>query len=176
MPRTYPSAIERLIANSVLAVDHFFNGTPCWVWIGTRKTNRDGKQYGTISVREHGKVKKELVHRWVLRTIKGRRLTPKNVGRHLCNFTLCCAPLHLVGGTQISNVRQCVREGRHGNAYRAPVTGISIALQEEQQRNAEAITKAFEYRPPLDANKRPSWLDRPELDLDCVGGPLKPGT
>lgn len=113
MPRKYDSPIDRIIANTILSTERFYDGTPCWEWIGTRKANRSGTFYGTISVRVGGRVKKELVHRFVLREIKGRLLTRKSVGRHLCNNTLCAAPLHLVGGTQRTNVRQCVREGRH---------------------------------------------------------------
>jgi hypothetical protein len=123
MPRKYASPIERIIANTVLADDSFYNGTPCWLWIGTRKINREGKAYGTISVRVNGRVTMQLVHRFVLAEVKGRKLTRRSVGRHLCNNPLCCNPMHLVGGTQTSNVRQAVREGRHGNAYRAPVNG-----------------------------------------------------
>lgn len=123
MPRKYASPEDRIIANTILSDELFYNGTPCWIWIGTRKTNRAGMTYGTISVRRNGEHRKELVHRFVLREIKGRRLTSRSVGRHLCNNPLCCNPMHLVGGTQTTNVRQCVREGRHGNPYRAPVSG-----------------------------------------------------
>jgi hypothetical protein len=123
MPRKYASPEDRIIANTILSDEQFHAGTPCWIWIGTRKINRDGKAYGTISVRKNGAVTKELVHRFVLREIRGRRMGRGSVGRHLCNNPLCCNPMHLVGGTQATNIRQCVREGRHGNAYRAPVTG-----------------------------------------------------
>ena len=121
MPFKYPSPIDRLIANTVVSTEHFYKDSACWEWIGTRIVNRDGRAYGALSIRIKGKVVKELAHRWVLREIKGRRLTKNSVGRHLCNNTLCAHPDHLVGGTQTSNIRQCVREGRHGNAYHSPV-------------------------------------------------------
>ncbi len=114
MPFKYDSPVDRIIANTIVSDELFYDGTPCWIWIGTRKLNRCGTPYGTISVRgADGKVKKELVHRYVLREIKGRRLTRQSVGMHLCNNTLCAAPLHLAGGTQRKNVQQCVSDGRH---------------------------------------------------------------
>ena len=68
-----------------------------------------------------------LVHRIALQVFKGRVLSSRSVARHLCNMRPCCNPEHLTGGSQRKNMQQCVAEGRHGNAYRAPV------------RDAEAI-------------------------------------
>jgi hypothetical protein len=127
MPFKYASLIDRIIANSILADDSFFNGTPCWNWIGRQTINRSGMKYGRISRRitkgpRKGKVVNEFVHRVVVRGIKGRRLTRRSVAMHLCNNSLCVNPDHLGGGKQSTNVRQAVREGRHGNATRSPVS------------------------------------------------------
>ena len=117
---------ERIIANTHIeeGVGIMLRGewSPCWLWIGKRKTNRNGKQYGVITTRykkgpRKGKVRSELVHRVVLKVFKGRSLRARQVGMHLCPHTLCCAPDHLTGGTQKRNVQQTVREGRHKNAY-----------------------------------------------------------
>lgn len=118
MPRRYASMEDRIIANSVLSQERMFDGTSCWEWTGQRKLNRASKWYGYISIRVHGVVKSLLVHRVVLKVFKGRYLSSRDVGKHLCNNTLCCNPAHLVGGTQSSNVRQCVREGRHYTPWR----------------------------------------------------------
>ena len=120
MPFKYPSMQARIIANTVLSTERFYNGSPCWEWIGKVKINRNGAKYGVLSQRfkrgpRKGQVNSVLVHRLVLQVFKGRRMSRRNVGRHLCNYTLCANPEHLVGGTQQSNVRQCVREGRHRN-------------------------------------------------------------
>lgn len=122
MPFKYPSLIDRIIANTVLATDSEYKGSWCWLWTGSR--NSAG--YGVITMRrktgvKKGTVKRALVHRVVVKDIKGRSLTKRNVVLHLCNNPLCCNPDHLAGGTQKQNMKQCVREGRHGNSTRAPV-------------------------------------------------------
>lgn len=116
MPKKYASMAERLIANSRVSETHTYNGTACWEWIGKRKANRSGTLYGALTVRinrgpNKGKVATVLAHRMSLVHLKGRRLSSFEVGRHLCNYTLCINPEHLVGGTQTANMRQCVREG-----------------------------------------------------------------
>lgn len=122
MNRRYRSLEDRIIANSVLSDTEHYEGTPCWLWIGTSVTNRNGRRYGTINVRisrgrNKGRSKKWFVHRLVITVFKGRAMSIRQVGMHLCNNTLCCNPAHLAGGSQRANVRQCVREGRHRNAY-----------------------------------------------------------
>lgn len=116
--RKYNSLEDRIIANTILSTEHFYDGTPCWEWIGATCTNRSGLRYGKLDVRitsgpKKGTRKTWLVHRLALVVFKGRHLTRKDVGRHLCNYTLCANPAHLIGGSQRSNVRQCVDEGRH---------------------------------------------------------------
>jgi hypothetical protein len=127
MPFKYATLIDRIIANSILADDSFYNGTPCWNWIGRQTVNRSGMKYGRISRRitkgpRKGTVVNEFVHRVVVRGIKGRRLTRRCVVMHLCNNSLCCNPFHLAGGTLKKNNQQAVRDGRHGNATRSPVS------------------------------------------------------
>lgn len=124
MPFKYPSMIDRIIANTVLSTENYHEGTPCWEWIGAYTTNRNGTRYGKLDVRikrgpRKGERKTWLAHRLVLVVFRGRRMTQRMVGRHLCNNTICCNPVHLVGGTQQSNVRQAVREGRHRNGSTA---------------------------------------------------------
>lgn len=129
--RKYDSMEERLIANSVQSETRAYNGTACWEWIGRITVNRSGMRYGTLNIRakrgpRKGKTVTHFAHRVALKVFKGRRLTTKSVAKHLCNNTLCINPEHLVGGTQKSNVRQCVREGRH-------VSGFSKAIRQAQQ-------------------------------------------
>ncbi|QTD88911.1 hypothetical protein [Burkholderia anthina] len=111
----YENMQERIIANSVPAADSAYNGTPCWIWIGAYGSSG----YGTLNVRARtGKVKHRGAHRESLKAFTGRRLTSRSVCKHLCNNPCCVNPDHLVGGSQKSNVRQCVAEGRHYTPFR----------------------------------------------------------
>lgn len=110
----YASMEERLIANSVLAQDQFYDGTPCWVWVGT--LNASGYPY--MSVRQPGVAhpRKALAHRVSIETFRGP-IPESHVAMHLCNNQVCVSPLHLAPGTQSENIQQCVREGRHNSQF-----------------------------------------------------------
>jgi hypothetical protein len=99
--------MDRIVANSVLSPDSFYNGTPCWIWTGKRVASQSGFQYPVMTMRVKGKVKNVRVHRIV------SECTGKDVAMHLCNNTLCVSPHHLQAGTQAENIQQCVAEGRH---------------------------------------------------------------
>lgn len=119
VPAPYASLEERIIANTVISEDSYYDGTPCWLWTGAR--NSSG--YGKLNLRwqrgpRKGKVRSALAHRIALIVFTGRRLTTKSVVLHLCNNRLCCNPAHLQGGTQKKNVQQCVAEGRHFTPFR----------------------------------------------------------
>lgn len=119
MPFKYPDLAHRIVANTVMAIDSFYDGTPCWLWMGKR--NASG--YPVISLRwqrgpRKGQVRSALAHRISLVTFKRRRLTARSVAKHLCNNPVCVNPDHLAGGSQRSNVRQCVAEGRHFTPFR----------------------------------------------------------
>lgn len=112
---------ERIIALSVIDFESWFEGSPCWVWIGA--TNG---RYGKIDIKwksgpRKGKRRNALAHRIAIEEFTGRRMTTRMVGKHLCNNTLCVNPAHLQGGTQRSNIRQCVAEGRHFTPFRKEV-------------------------------------------------------
>ena len=120
MPFKYATPIERILANTRISETNAFNGSACWEWTGRVKVNASGMRYGCISLRyqrgpRKGKVYTMLVHRFVLRVLKGLRMTPKSVGRHLCNNSLCCHPEHLAGGSIKTNNRDTVKAGRHRN-------------------------------------------------------------
>lgn len=127
----YASLEERIIWNSVLSTDSFYNGTPCWIWIGKMQRGRNGALYPAMTIRyksglRKGKVASVRVHRKVIEVFKGRRMTPRMVGLHLCNTTMCVNPDHLHGGTQKKNMRQCVNEGRHKTPFRDPERRVAM--------------------------------------------------
>ena len=118
MPFKYPSMAERLIANTHVSDESFYNGEACWEWIGAVVVNAGGRKYGKLSVRikrgpNKGKLRTMYAHRLALVELGGKVLRSRKKALHLCNNTLCCNPSHLMGGTQRQNVRQCVKEGRH---------------------------------------------------------------
>lgn len=120
MPRKYADMAERLLANCVVSETSAYGGSRCWDWIGATTTNRGGLRYGKLSVRikrgpRKGQLRTLKAHRAAIEAFTGRRMTRRHVGKHLCNNTLCINPAHLQGGTQRSNVRQCVKDGRHRN-------------------------------------------------------------
>lgn len=123
MNRKYRDIGERIMANSVIAEDAAYNGTRCWLWIGKVQRNRCGVAYPVMTLRyksgpRKGKVYNVRVHRKSIEFFKGRRMTPRSVGMHLCNNPLCVNPEHLAGGSQRKNVRQCVADGRHFTPFR----------------------------------------------------------
>lgn len=129
MPYKYASMEDRILANTVVDITlgmRMSTGewSPCWIWIGSKTINRSGMPYGKIMSRfakgpRKGQVRTELVHRVVLRVFRGFKMRQRAVGMHLCHTTtLCCHPDHLHSGSQKANVRQCVAEGRHRNAYK----------------------------------------------------------
>lgn len=119
--RRYADLCDRIIANSVLAQDSFFEGTPCWLWIGRTYVNRTGAHYGKINVyhKRKGKMVTLKVHRVAVVEFHGRKLTRRQPVMHKCNNTLCCNPAHLAGGTASKNMKQMVRDGRGKNQFGA---------------------------------------------------------
>lgn len=125
MPRKYPSLADRLLANSRISDECSYAGTRCWEWTGKLQRNRNGTGYPVLTLRyksgpRKGKVYNMRAHRLAIIVFKHKRMTPKMVARHLCNNPLCINPEHLVGGSQRTNVRQCVTDGRHKTPFRDP--------------------------------------------------------
>lgn len=120
--RKYDSLQDRIIANSVLSVDSWFGGSPCWEWIGSRR----GGGYPSMCVRwksgkRKGKVRTVSAHRISLKVFKGRYLGTRYVGMHLCHNRNCVNPEHLAGGTQKRNMNDMVKAGRHRNGSSLPL-------------------------------------------------------
>jgi len=92
----------------------FQSGDGCWLWIGSRKSERP---YGMIWIdgrdRPATQVMWELVH---------RRPFPKGkMACHTCDNPQCVNPDHIWPGTMSENIKDAVDKGRHdpkGNAYR----------------------------------------------------------
>lgn len=74
--------------------------TGCWEYAGARTS----AGYGHIGVA--GKV--EYTHRLMYEAANG----PAEVVMHSCDNPPCCFPGHLVGGTQMDNLRDMAHKGR----------------------------------------------------------------
>lgn len=124
----YSSLADRIIANTALSETESYQGTPCWNWIGRRDGNG---RYGRINMRVAGRHTTLPVHRVSLHAFTGFDLDSPLVVLHLCNNTLCCAPLHLKAGTQSENMQQCIADGRHNNFGRGEYVSTEPLILEE---------------------------------------------
>jgi len=80
----------------------------CWEYQGF--LNHDGyAQYSD----EHRCTKR--VHRVIYGLHYCEPLSSREVVRHTCDNRSCCNPHHLIKGTQLDNVRDCVERGRFPN-------------------------------------------------------------
>ncbi|MFD8254970.1 HNH endonuclease signature motif containing protein [Streptomyces werraensis] len=71
---------------------------PCWLW--TAATNNNG--YGLFTMRENGRRRLLLAHRWVFELIKEPIPAGMEID-HLCNTRNCVRPDHLVVATHRDN-------------------------------------------------------------------------
>jgi HNH endonuclease len=76
----------------------------CWIWQGS--TGEKG--YGYIEV----EYEKMLVHRLVYENFNGKIEDPKIEVMHTCDNPPCCNPDHLVAGTHLENMRDCLNKNR----------------------------------------------------------------
>lgn len=80
-----------------ITLSKFFNGTPCWIWIGGRSSGGYGY------VRFNGKM--QIAHRVIYELLVGP--IPKGLDLdHLCRNRACCNPEHLEPVTRKENVRR----------------------------------------------------------------------
>jgi len=107
--RRYPSLVERILANTYLCDESFYDGSPCWVWLGNRCPHGG---YGRITIREGGRHRKVRVIRVVLKEFRGIELAADEMVLHGCNNPPCCNPMHLRPGSGAENARQRWAEGR----------------------------------------------------------------
>lgn len=75
----------------------------CWEWQGSISSDGYGNAYG------FGRCIN--AHRMAL-LMCGISLSSSIVVMHDCDNPLCCNPMHLTPGTQLQNVRDCIKKGR----------------------------------------------------------------
>jgi hypothetical protein len=108
----YRDMEHRLIANSAVSQDSFYEGSACWIWIGGYGSGG----YPQLSMRVPGK--RHPINRGAHRVSYETFIGPIPAGlvaMHKCNNVACVSPLHLAVGTQSENMKQCVLDGRHNS-------------------------------------------------------------
>ena len=118
-------------------VDRSGGPDACWPWKGSRPG-----RYGQYTRNHH----RFLAHRRALALALGRELTPNELALHHCDNPPCCNPAHLYVGTQIDNIADMVRRGRHrSNPNRGEASGRA-KLTEQQVRSIHAALVAGRTR------------------------------
>lgn len=91
----------------------------CWLWLG-------------YTVNGYGRVRRKnrnlQAHRYAWALVRGP--IPKGMDvLHKCDNTLCSRPSHLFLGTDLDNVRDCMRKGRRANlrGERCPWSKLSAS-------------------------------------------------
>jgi hypothetical protein len=103
MTQLYRNLEERLIANSYVSDELFFEGTACWLWFGHCK--EDG--YGTLNLWcfKTKKRKKYKAHRVAYEVFTGKKLRCDREIDHLCCIRNCINPAHLRAVKYITNLK-----------------------------------------------------------------------
>lgn len=98
--RVYRSLYERLVANTVLAVED--NPQSCWLWTGHRQYNG----YGRLCVRnQHGQPRHISAHRAMMEEVLDCTFPFDEVG-HRCHNPACINPGHLEVQTRWHNMAE----------------------------------------------------------------------
>ena len=81
----------------------------CWLWIAAQ----DPKGYGRVGRKRWGE---GMAHRLVAGLL--RRPVPPNLNLcHHCDTPACVNPAHTFEGTDLDNVRDCIRKGRFSKPF-----------------------------------------------------------
>ena len=111
-----PASSEALITRFLSHVDKLPSG--CWFWNGARSSHRGRKLYGSFN--HHGKVIR--AHIFAHDHLAGKACPEGWHRDHLCGFSLCVNPDHIVAVPAAENVAR-VRESRWDKLIRLATLG-----------------------------------------------------
>ena len=139
-----------------------WNGTPCWIWIGT--THKNG--YGLFDRKTDGVWRKYWAHRVSFEFHK-RILVPGDTVDHLCNNTHCVNPSHLDAVPTGENSRRSPRTQSGKNIRKThcpqghPYSGDNLFFDQGKRKCRECVRLKNRL---ADAKRR-------SLRNSAVGGP-----
>lgn len=88
-------------------VDKLPNG--CWFWCGARSRGKGNKKwYGSFWCKALGTIR---AHRFSLKAFKGQDCPPGHDRSHLCHFSMCVNPDHLV--IELKTTNQARKSEKH---------------------------------------------------------------
>lgn len=82
--------IIRLFSKIVIEPSISWNGTPCWIWTGSK----DDEGYGMTSLDSRRMRTHQLLYAWTIGPIPDYAETNLTID-HLCRQRACCNPVHL---------------------------------------------------------------------------------
>lgn len=113
----------------------------CWLWSGAV----DSYEYGQLWTGQ----RLELVHRLAYAHYVGP-IPPGHVVCHKCDNRACVNPEHLFTGSQVENIRDCVRKRRHIHGVkhpRAKLTENSVRDILASSETHAALARLYKVQP-----------------------------
>jgi hypothetical protein len=98
----------------------------CRNWMGSKNP----KGYGWV----RANAKTELAHRWMAHLAFGFDIDSPLQVLHTCDNPACVNPDHLFIGTDLDNMMDKVRKGRHGRTKLTPSDVRAIRKEREEQK------------------------------------------
>ena len=145
--------ITRFLRFIRVSETNFYNGTPCWEWLGSKT----GAGYGDFCIDgRRGKKFRTTAHQFSHVYFIGAVRRGREID-HLCNNRGCVSPLHLEVVTHSENVRRSYERGRV--AYR--------------KKRPTHCPKGHEYTPENTALTKKSLYCKACNKLSCKRSRLK---
>lgn len=157
------SAIWRFFALIEISTTQFYNGTPCWNWIGCKSNG-----YGQFKEDGRRGAKKTSPHQYSYKTFVGP-IPDGMEPDHLCRNRGCGNPLHLEAVTHEENMRRMSEARTHcknghelteENTYRKGNKRKCKTCNRETQKAFQAKNSGYEKKMNFDCRQRENQNDQ----------------